>query len=123
MKRMKADSLSAACYPHDQGGKLPVLFRSLRIKELVGAIGIKGVICAAERKDLQLRLLAGRTPPTLEQPTSARGRAIMVIPKRSGKPRRDRLTAVASGSGSGFDALTVAPESAECSKYGHVVLV
>ena len=40
----EADSLSAACYPHDQGDKLPVLFRSLRIKELVEAIEIKGVI-------------------------------------------------------------------------------
>jgi hypothetical protein len=40
----EADSLSAACYRQDQGDKLPVLFRSLRIKALVEAIGIKGVI-------------------------------------------------------------------------------
>jgi len=28
----EADSLSAACYPHDQGDKLPVIFRQPRIK-------------------------------------------------------------------------------------------
>src|SRR5271167_658961 len=40
----QADSLSAACYPRDQGNKLPVIFRQPRIKALVEAIGIKGVI-------------------------------------------------------------------------------
>src|SRR5271166_1339267 len=40
----QADSLSAACYPRDQGNKLPVIFRQPRVKALVEAIVIKGVI-------------------------------------------------------------------------------
>src|SRR5271166_5968292 len=33
----EADSLSAACYPHDQGNKLPVIFREPRIKAACGS--------------------------------------------------------------------------------------
>ncbi len=35
---------SAACYPLDQGNKLPVIFRPPQIKALVQAIGIKGFV-------------------------------------------------------------------------------
>jgi hypothetical protein len=38
------DSVVAACYLDDRGDEVPVIFRSLRIKALVDAIGIKGAI-------------------------------------------------------------------------------